>query len=557
MKKVNTYLLLFFAFILAFLSPVHATNSSSSQPLLGDRGDHTESMETFDSAEEQNAVFHADSSTLRLAHITLCNELDMDSNYGSGGINMILPYSYLSMQRTAIFSDTIVGPAYVDNWESLHYGISDEDAPSFTARDGLQCIQEIGGRDAFKNYQEIFNARQIAEVKTRGYENSWIIYIKKLGETGTMAMNGVKGNREDLGKMLAGVSLFIGSIFCGYFLFKNGIPMLLSYLGAKPVIVKVKRLSWRFWRSKKVETKIEELHYGKEVSDFLEKELEEDILRVQKNEKKKGMYEFGSVLLYGPPGTGKTAFAREYAAAADFDYVYVGGASWAQLGVEDGLQSFKNTISLMSRNRRPVLCFIDEVDSIFLWRGKGTALDSKMVNDFLAEIDKASHVNIKFVFATNYKEALDPAILSRISRKISIGMPDEDSCQKMYATYLGKYCSKYGVKIEKPSLTLYGLTGRDIESCCRSLAETVSLLERAISEEEVVGFFNAKKEKSSQKITKDVQNNELNSHTSASFSSPSFPFWGWIFLLIFLMGFLVRYIAVRKALRSKIKKEKL
>ena len=493
--------LTFFLFIVLFLTQNIAAAQHGQGPL---------------NVDVQGDEFKANlevSDLDKLSASQILESADVEDGYGYGGLHPRMRYSYNNMlDRVEIFSHPVLGPPFQKQWHYLYFADDLDTAEiKFTMVDGVTCVKSVGGKTVFKDFLEQKNKLVQHQVKSRGeaeaYAKIWDVYLEKIGALGNMVINGLKGNHKALQGLLAYVASFLMVVFGGYFLLKHGIPMFLEYLRPRPKIIKEKRLSWKLlsrfrrswpmWRSKKTKSNITELHYDENVTSWLKKELVMDAERVKQNLKQKGTYRFRSVLLHGVPGTGKTVLAKEYASAVDFDFVHVGGASWSQLSVEEGLKSFKQTLRLMAENPRPVLCFIDEIDSIFPKRQTGTSLDNKLTNDFLAEIDKASHPNIKFVFATNFREALDTAILSRIGKEVEIGLPTEKNCQRILFGYIDKYKKQHNVTTigKKPNIELAGLTGRDIEEGCREMVEVAALLNKAeLHSKNVERYFDAKKQ---------------------------------------------------------------
>lgn len=143
------------------------------------------------------------------------------------------------------------------------------------------------------------------------------------------------------------------------------------------------------------------------------------------------------ILLYGPPGTGKTMLARVAANEISADFLAISPSS-----ILGGLvgENERNITSVFEASRqhsretgRPVVIFMDEMDGIAPDRSKakndgGTSVG--MVNTLLAEMEGfATDTSIKvFVLgATNYKDNIDAAVLSRFKQKIEILLPDRKS----------------------------------------------------------------------------------------------------------------------------------
>lgn len=151
------------------------------------------------------------------------------------------------------------------------------------------------------------------------------------------------------------------------------------------------------------------------------------------------------VLLYGPPGTGKTMLARAMAAESNVAFIPTTGTTFVTMWHGSGPQNIRKLFA-RARRRAPAIVFIDEIDAIGKVRtgtpGAGQA-EERTLNALLTEIDGfTSPSPDKPVFvlaATNFDvkeddsedqesyKKLDPALLSRFSRKIEVELPDRSA----------------------------------------------------------------------------------------------------------------------------------
>ncbi len=148
------------------------------------------------------------------------------------------------------------------------------------------------------------------------------------------------------------------------------------------------------------------------------------------------------VLLYGPPGTGKTLLARAMAGESNVAFLPTTGTSFVTMWQGSGPQNLRKLFA-RARRRAPAIVFIDEIDAIGKAR-TGTAFagqsEEKTLNALLTEMDgfvsPSPDKPVLILAATNYEvteddsddqrnqKKLDPALLSRFSRKIKIELPD-------------------------------------------------------------------------------------------------------------------------------------
>lgn len=181
------------------------------------------------------------------------------------------------------------------------------------------------------------------------------------------------------------------------------------------------------------------------------------------------------LLLYGPPGTGKTMIAKTLAESM--------GCSFFPLSLPDlkaGYigQSGEKVKELWQRalaQPRSVI-FVDECEGVFSRRG-GVNTDSfaeEIVQSFLAQWDGfTKQTTVWVVGATNRRDLIDPAILSRFGEEVEIGLPSEQQRLEIFSYELTLKGMSGELPPEAGELT-QGMSGRDIGALAGRLAREQS-----------------------------------------------------------------------------------
>ncbi len=156
------------------------------------------------------------------------------------------------------------------------------------------------------------------------------------------------------------------------------------------------------------------------------------------------------VLLYGPPGNGKTLIAKAVAhMLADGSgrggvFLSVKGPELLNKFVGESERLIRMVFD-RARERaaegKPVIVFIDEMDSLLRTRGSGVSSDveTTIVPQFLAELDGVEQLdNVMVIGASNRVDMIDPAVLrpGRLDVKIRIDRPDASQAAQIIRHYL-------------------------------------------------------------------------------------------------------------------------
>ena len=134
------------------------------------------------------------------------------------------------------------------------------------------------------------------------------------------------------------------------------------------------------------------------------------------------------LLLYGPPGTGKTEIAKKIKDSTGSYFMELKASDLKAGYIGQSGQAVK-ALWKTARDHGRTIMFIDECDAVF---GKRTSFDSdvamkEVVGEFIASwggMDQGQSDNVWVIGATNHKEVIDEAVMSRFGASIEIAPPD-------------------------------------------------------------------------------------------------------------------------------------
>lgn len=178
------------------------------------------------------------------------------------------------------------------------------------------------------------------------------------------------------------------------------------------------------------------------------------------------------ILLYGPPGTGKTLIARKLARHSGCHFVAAGIADLKSEHIGGSGPRVKE-IWKRCREHAPTILFVDECESVFASRGSNhsDAFGAELVQTFLSEWDgfNQSTGQVLVIGATNRRELLDGAVMSRFTEAIEIGVPDADGRQRILAHEFGRARLPLEPTPDMVRETA-GMSGRDIHTLVSRIA---------------------------------------------------------------------------------------
>jgi SpoVK/Ycf46/Vps4 family AAA+-type ATPase len=177
------------------------------------------------------------------------------------------------------------------------------------------------------------------------------------------------------------------------------------------------------------------------------------------------------MLLYGPPGTGKTEIARRIADSAGCKFMAMKVSDLKAGYIGQTAERVKKRWEEARSTGRCVM-FVDECEGVFGRRG-GLNTDQfaeELVQTFLAEWDGVGteEQRVWVIGATNRRDLLDDAIVSRFGTTIEIGLPGAEERRQILQLELKKLGLDVPVPVSVGTAT-NGMAGRNLALIAREL----------------------------------------------------------------------------------------
>jgi hypothetical protein len=192
------------------------------------------------------------------------------------------------------------------------------------------------------------------------------------------------------------------------------------------------------------------------------------VLRNYKEYQAQGVHLPKGLLLYGPPGCGKTQIAKTLSAEAELNFIALSTSDCKVGWIGHAAAKIAEVFS-QARAAQPTLLFVDELDAVCPPRGAyHDCISQEVTAQLLQEVDGllTDSQAIFLVGATNRRDQIDSAVLSRFSEQIEIPSPDETTRIALLEVFLSplRFSGDRSRVILSLALATDGKSGRDLRA---------------------------------------------------------------------------------------------
>jgi SpoVK/Ycf46/Vps4 family AAA+-type ATPase len=186
------------------------------------------------------------------------------------------------------------------------------------------------------------------------------------------------------------------------------------------------------------------------------------------------------LLLFGPPGCGKTLLAAAVANEIDAQFIQIDPANimskWLGAAEQNVAKIFSGARKTAMAGK-PVIIFIDEVDSILGVHTNEVGGEVRMRNQFLKEMDglqdKGKNYHLYVVAATNKPWDLDWAFIRRFQKRVMVPLPDYATRLQMFELNSAQLELTQDVDFHTLTQLTDGYSGSDIKDICQVVRQEV------------------------------------------------------------------------------------
>jgi transitional endoplasmic reticulum ATPase len=175
------------------------------------------------------------------------------------------------------------------------------------------------------------------------------------------------------------------------------------------------------------------------------------------------------ILLYGPPGTGKTLLAKAVAGESEANFIVVKGPELMSKWVGESEKGIRKIFS-KAREVSPTIILFDEIDSVTSTAGDTHEVTSRVVSQFLTELDGLEELNdVVVIGTTNRPDKVDSALLrpGRFDRILLAPVPDKKSRKQIFDVHTQGMKLSTDVNTTRLAELTEMYTGADIDAICR------------------------------------------------------------------------------------------
>ena len=182
------------------------------------------------------------------------------------------------------------------------------------------------------------------------------------------------------------------------------------------------------------------------------------------------------MLLYGPPGTGKTMLAAATANEMDGYFINVDASSmmskWLGEAEKNVSKLFVMARKYAEKEGKPVILFVDEVDSLLGSRNSEVGGEVRTKNQFLTEMDgvngKGKDLMLYVIGATNKPWSLDWPFLRRFQKRIYVSLPTQEARESLFHQYTEPLTKNFRVNDKELAKMFDGYSASDIKDVCQA-----------------------------------------------------------------------------------------